>query len=55
MLQDAKKWQVIANNPCDNVQVPKVKKYEASVLTLEESKELMKKLAANFLEVLIHV
>lgn len=50
-LQDAKSWQLIKDNPADSVEAPKAKKYKATVLNLDEIKELLKALEGNWLEV----
>lgn len=40
-LKNAVGWQLIPNNPCDYVEAPKPKKYKATALTPEQSKELL--------------
>lgn len=52
-LEDAKRWQLIANNPADNVEVPKAKKYRATILDLSEIKILLEALRGHEMEVAV--
>ncbi len=52
-LEDAKEWQLIKINPADHVEAPKPKRYKATVLNIDEIKELLKALEGNRLEVSI--
>ena len=50
-MEDAKNWQLINNNPVDNVEAPKAKKFKSQVLNPQEIQLLFKALEGHRLEV----
>ncbi|EGD51740.1 integrase family protein [Thermoanaerobacter ethanolicus JW 200] len=54
-LNQAVKWQIISNNPCNNVDLPKQTKQEMKVLTPEQAKKFLEACVYNRWGILFEV